>query len=162
VKKLALLMIVSLCSVSVLGNGAPGAPAKTTKIKIYLVAVGDDGYSGKRIGCSDSLVEVPREIAPTNSPLLAALNELLSVNEPIQKRVDLELGNYWKGSDLKVASATIRNGTATIKITGQLSVAGVCDEPRITEQINATAKQFRSVKRVRVLVNGERLADAIR
>ena len=161
-KSIVLLIIISLCSVSVLGKGALGVPAKTTKIKIYLVAVGDDGYSGKRIGCSDSLVEVPREIAPTSSPLKAALEELLSITEPIQKRVDLELGNYWKGTDLKVASATIRKGTATIKITGQLSVAGVCDEPRITEQVNATAKQFRSVKRVRVFVNGEPLKDAIR
>ena len=32
---------------------------------------------------------------------------------------------------LKVKDARIRGGVATIRITGELSVAGVCDEPRI-------------------------------
>jgi len=72
------------------------------------------------------------------------------------------LGNYWKGSDLKVKSVSLKRGTATIWITGTLTVAGICDEPRITEQITATARQFSSVKRVRVFVNGTPLREAIR
>jgi ABC-type uncharacterized transport system substrate-binding protein len=41
-------------------------------------------------------------------------------------------------------------------------VAGICDEPRITEQIEATAKQFPTVKTVRVFINGIPLKEAIR
>jgi len=47
------------------------------------------------------------------------------------------------------------------QITGRLLVAGICDEPRITEQIEATAKQFPTVKRVRVFVSGSPLKEAI-
>jgi spore germination protein GerM len=161
-KNLLLILTIALCSASVLGSSGPHFPSSTTEVKVYLVAVGDDGYSGKKIGCGDSLVEVKRTIAPSDAPLKAALDELLSITEPIQKRVDLELTNYWKGTDLKVQSAKISKGTATIRITGQLPVAGVCDEPRITEQINATAKQFPSVKRVKVFLNGTPLAQAIK
>jgi hypothetical protein len=72
------------------------------------------------------------------------------------------LGNYWAGENLRVQSAVIGAGVATIRIRGRLPVAGVCDEPRIEEQIKATARQFRGVRSVRVLINGQRLSDAIR
>ncbi|MEO6391507.1 MAG: GerMN domain-containing protein [Pyrinomonadaceae bacterium] len=161
-KHLVLILIIALCSVSALGKGTPPTRATTTSVNIYLVALSDDGYSGKRIGCGDSLVKEVRTISPTNTPLKSAIEELLAVKEPIKKRVDLELNNYWIGPDLKLKSATISRGTATIHFTGQISVAGVCDEPRITEQINAVAKQFASVKRVKVFVNGTALKQAIR
>src|SRR5689334_2576909 len=41
---------------------APTAPPAT--VKVFLVALGDDGKSGKRIGCDDSLVAVSRPLAP--------------------------------------------------------------------------------------------------
>ena len=135
--------------------------AKTTRVKVYLVAVGDNGKKGRKIGCEDSLVAMSRTITSTNSPLRAALDELLATPEE-HNESGLQLGNYWKGSDLKVKSVSLKGGTATIWITGTLTVAGICDEPRITEQITATARQFRTVKRVRVFVNGTPLKQAIR
>jgi Sporulation and spore germination len=134
---------------------------KPTPIKIYLVAMGDNGKHGKKIGCDDSLVAVSRTVPWTIAPLRAALVELLSVPEEFDNSGQ-QLGNYWKGSDLKVKSVSLTKGTATIKITGRLLVAGICDEPRITEQIEATAKQFPTVKRVKVFVNGTPLKEAIR
>jgi hypothetical protein len=41
-------------------------------------------------------------------------------------------------------------------------VAGACDQPRIVEQIEATARQFPTVKRVRVFLGKQTLAAAIR
>lgn len=164
-KNLILTLIITFCSVSALAATtpvAPRSPAKTTQITIYLVALNDDGYSGKRIGCGDSLIKEQRTVTASSTPLKTAIEELLSVTAPIQRRVDLELLNFWKGPDLKLKSATISKGTATIHFTGQISVAGVCDQPRIEEQINATAKQFPSVKRVKVFVNGVALKEAIR
>lgn len=133
---------------------------KTTQIKVYLIAGGDNGKNGKKIGCDDSLVAVTRTIQPTAAPLRAALDELLSMPEEFDNGGQ-KLGNYWKGSDLKVKNVSLARGTATIQITGRLLVAGICDEPRITEQIEATAKQFPNVKRVRVFVNGTPLKEAI-
>jgi spore germination protein GerM len=135
---------------------------KTQEVKVFLVVVGDDGYSGKRIGCSDSLVAVPRTINKTVTPLNAALVVLLAMPHETKRAMPKEpLGNYVLGPDLKLSSVSIRKGTATIRFSGAISVAGICDEPRITEQINATAMQFPTVKRVKVFVGNKTLEDAI-
>lgn len=136
----------------------PQAGRRTRQVKVYLVALDDKGKRGRRIGCDDSLVAVTREVAATGTPLKAAVEELLAV----PREFEGGLGNYWAGENLRVQSAVISRGVATIRIRGVLPVAGVCDEPRIEEQIKATARQFRGVRSVRVFLNGERLSDAIR
>ena len=135
--------------------------APTEKVKVYLVAVGDNGKNGRKIGCDDSLVAVSRDVQSTSAPLKAALEELLSMPEESNES-GRKLENFWKGGELKLASVSVRKGTATIKISGTLPVAGICDEPRIIEQIEATAKQFKTVKKVKVTLNGTALKDAIR
>jgi spore germination protein GerM len=141
--------------------GPVTSSSKTTEVKVFLIASGDNGKNGKKIGCDDSLVPVSRTIQPTAAPLRAALDELLSTPEE-SNAAGQKFGNYWKGVDLKVKSVSLTNGVATIHITGRLYIAGICDEPRIEEQIQATAKQFPTVKRVRVFVNGTPLKEAIR
>lgn len=129
------------------------------EVKVYLVAVGDNGKKGKKIGCEDSLVPVTRTIKSAGEPLRATIEELLAIPHEYSK----ELGNYWWGKNLKVKSVAIADGVATIHISGEGPfVAGVCDEPRITEQIEETAKQFPAVKKVKVFVNNKTLAEAIR
>ena len=132
----------------------------TQSIKIYLVAVGDDGKTGKKIGCGDSLVAITRNIKKTAAPLTAAIRELLQTPPHPDGSPNLE--NFWKGRNLKVRSVSIVNRTATIRLSGSVSVAGVCDEPRIESQIDATARQFPTVKRVKVFIGKQTLAAAIR
>lgn len=128
-------------------------------IKVYLVAVGDNGKTGKKIGCDDSLIAVNREVLSTATPLKAALEELLA----IPREYDERLGNFWGGNNLKLKSISLSKGVATIRITGEgPAVAGVCDVPRITSQIEETAKQFSTVKKVRIFVNNRSLDQAIR
>jgi hypothetical protein len=134
---------------------------KTGSVKVYLVALGDNGKRGKKIGCDDSLVPVTREVKPTVAPLRAALDQLLSM--PREYAGDSSLNNFWVGNNLRVKSVAVSGGTATIYIVGEGPfIAGICDEPRVTSQIEATARQFSTVKRVKVFVNGRTLADAIR
>jgi spore germination protein GerM len=144
-----------------LSAGSLAVASQISKVKVYLVAVGDEGKMGRKIGCGDSLVPVTREIKSTVAPLKAALSELLSL--PREYAADSRLNNFWLGKNLRLKSVSIRRGTATIYIVGEGPfVAGICDEPRITSQIEATAKQFPTVKRVKVFVNGRTLAYAIR
>jgi len=131
-------------------------------IKIYLVAVGDDGKTGKKIGCGDSLIAVTRTVKKTAAPLTAAIRELLQTPQHPGVDGSPNLENFWKGRNLKVRSVSIVNRTATIRLSGALSVAGVCDEPRIESQIDATARQFPTVKRVKVFIGKQTLAAAIR
>jgi len=139
---------------------ARDAEPAAREVKIFLVALDDNGRSGRRIGCSDSLVPVTRTVNAAGGALLrAALEELLAVPHDY----DARLKNYWRGENLRLSGVSLRGGVATIRITGRGPfIAGVCDAPRITEQIRATARQFPSVRRVDVFVNGRTLASALR
>ncbi len=130
------------------------------EVKVYLVALDDDGRSGKKIGCGDSLVPVSRLVGRLRATLRGAIQELLI----IPHEYDARLKNFWRGRNLRVRSVSVnRRGVATIHIAGEgPMVAGVCDQPRIESQIEETAKQFPNVRRVRVFVNGRTLASAIR
>ncbi len=128
------------------------------EVKVYLVALDDNGRRGRRVGCNDSLVPVTRTVNESTAPLKAAVEELLN----IPREYEGGLGNYWFGDNLRVQSATLRAGVATIRISGNVSIAGVCDAPRIEGQMRETARQFRGVRSVRVFVNGRRLADVLR
>lgn len=152
------IVVVFISSLFLVEDGVTAQ--KRGEIKVYLVAVNDNGKLGQKIGCDDSLVPVTRKIKATTSPLKAALVELLSI--PPETGDHPKLQNFWKGSNLKVRSVSISKSTATIHISGEVFVAGVCDEPRIESQIEETARQFPNVKKVRVFIGKRRLADAIR
>jgi len=128
------------------------------EVKVYLVALDDNGRRGKKIGCNDSLVPVTRTVSADAVPLKAAVEELLT----LPRENEGGLGNYWFGDNLRVQSATVRAGVATVRISGNVFIAGVCDAPRIEGQITETARQFRGVRSVRVFVNGRRLAAVLR
>jgi hypothetical protein len=132
----------------------------TQSVKVYLVAVGDEGRTGKKIGCGDSLIAVTHTIKKTTTPLTAAIRELLLTPQHPDGSPNLE--NFWKGRNLKVKSVSLLNGTATIRISGEVFVAGICDEPRIQSQIEETARQFPTVKKVKVFLGKRTLAEAIR
>jgi spore germination protein GerM len=158
---LTLAACAALCAAfnSSAAKGAAQASRRATReVKVYLVAVGDAGRSGQKVGCDDSLVAVTRRVGAGGAPLKAAVRELLSMPREHEGR----LGNYWQGENLRLRDVTLRGGTATIRITGRLHVAGVCDEPRIEGQIRETARQFPGVRRVRVFVNGRPLSQVIR
>jgi spore germination protein GerM len=161
--KLILLVNVMLAGLSFSAAARQGSKSikpSSQAIKVYLVAVGDEGKAGKKIGCGDSLVAVTRTIKRTAAPLTAALRELLVT--PQQTDGTPKLENFWKGRNLKVRSVSIRNHTATIRISGEVFVAGVCDLPRIESQIEETARQFPNVKKVKVFIGKRTLAEAIR
>jgi hypothetical protein len=152
---------LALLSAAALAVPAPAAAQRgrrTREVKVFLVALDDNGRRGRRVGCGDSLVAVTRTVRDDGAPLKAAVKELLTT----PREFEGGLGNYWFGENLRVQSATLRGGVATIHIRGQVAVAGICDEPRIEGQIRETARQFRGVRTVKVFVNGQRLADAIR
>jgi hypothetical protein len=139
-----------------------GSAQNSQSINVYLVAVGDNGKTGKKIGCGDSLIAVTRTIKKTAAPLTAAIRELLQTPQHPGFDGGPNLENFWKGRNLKVSSVSLVNRTATIRLSGALSVAGVCDEPRIESQMDATARQFPTVKRVKVFIGNKTLAAAIR
>ncbi|MBE7553551.1 MAG: GerMN domain-containing protein [Anaerolineales bacterium] len=130
-----------------------------THIQIYLVALGDNGQSGQKIGCDDSLIAVEREITPTIAPLRASLNELLSLREQYDGQSGLY--NTLYQSELKIDDIGLANGLATIYLSGRYTLGGVCDIPRFEAQLEATALQFSTVDRVMIFLNGQAMKDAL-
>ena len=130
------------------------------RVKIYLVAIGDNGVSGKLIGCGDSLVPIEVPITPTLGVLRAALNELFKL-EGQQYYGQSGLYNALFQSDLAIEDVAVIGGEARIFLTGTLTLGGVCDNPRVEEQLKALALQFSTVERVSIYINGEALEDVL-
>ena len=133
--------------------------AKSQTVKIYLVALNDNGKIGRRIGCGDSIVPITRTISSTSAPLQVAIEALL--NQPAQDARHPHLKNFWTGRNLGIQTLSVRDGVARIHLSGEVFVAGVCDQPRIIEQIETTAKQFSSVKSVKVFMGRVPLSQAV-
>lgn len=137
----------------------PNQNPQTINIDVALIALEDNGASGKKIGCDDSVVLVEQQIPYTTGTLRAAIERLLSFgSDPFGEN---ELYNSLASSDLTVDDVVIANGVATIELTGALSIGGVCDAPRMTAQLEETALQFDTVNSVKIMLNGEPLSEAL-
>lgn len=134
-------------------------PAKTGTIKIFMVALDDNGKSGKVIGCGDSVVPVNVIIPQTTAPLTAAIKELLKVKTQYYGQSGLY--NSLFQSNLLVSNVVIVNGVATISLTGTHALGGTCDAPRFEAQLKETALQFPTVKSVEILIDGKKLEDVL-
>lgn len=130
-----------------------------TRTQIYLIALEDDGASGIAVGCGDSAVPVTVEIEPTLAVMTAAMRHLVNLDERYYGQSGLYNALY--ESDLTVEDVTLYNGHATIRLSGTLSVGGVCDVPRIEAQLRRTALQYSTVDSVSIFVNGVPLAEAV-
>lgn len=129
----------------------------TQQITIYLVAINDNGKSGMKVGCGDSLIPVRMMISPSLTPLTAAINQLLTLD--VQYYGQPPLYNSLYNSALHVDAATITNGKATIKLYGSVQLGGECDDPRASAQLEQTALQFPTVKSVDIFINGIPMKD---
>jgi len=138
---------------------SPSASTATKQtVKVFMIAVDDNGASGKKIGCGDSAIAVEREIPPTQAVLKAAMEELVSIKDKSYGQSGLYNALYQ--SSLKVDSVAIDdNGKATIKLSGNLQLVGTCEDPRIEAQLRETALQFTIVKSADIFINGKNLTE---
>ena len=133
----------------------PPGPPSFTSIEIPLIAMDTNGP----VGCGDTVVMVTRNVAATVAPLTAAVGELLSIHDRFYGQSGLYDPLY--NANLAVQSVTINNGLATIRLTGSLNLGGICDDPRVAAQFDAIGRQFSTVQKVQVFVNGTPLEDLL-
>jgi hypothetical protein len=132
---------------------------KTIMLKIFLIGVSDNGVSGKLVGCGDSVVAANVEVPYTTGVLKAAMTKLLSIKD--QNYGQSGLYNALYQSNLKISSLTLKDGVATIHLTGKLTLGGECDNPRVQSQLEETALQFSTVKKVVIYINNVELKKAL-
>ena len=152
------LALGAVCwSSSSIAGGATARGGMT--IRLFYVALADNGRSGFRIGCGDSLVPVKRTIPPTPAPLTAALRLLLSDHRRTYGQSGLYNALY--RSRLTLKRAVVVGGTAFISLIGRTVLGGECDDPRFKAQIVRTARQFPPVRAVAVFINGRPMSRVI-
>ena len=138
---------------------SPTVTAAQQVVQIFLIALDDQGVSGKLVGCGDSAVPVVVNIPPTQGVLREALAHLLSLKDQFYGQSGLYNALYQ--SNLSLEDVRIENGQAIIQLSGQLRLGGVCDNPRVEAQLVETALQFATVKNVVISVNGRPLKEVL-
>ncbi|HEX7555450.1 MAG TPA: hypothetical protein VF338_02410 [Leptolinea sp.] len=135
------------------------APTELPKItlspqKIYLIALDDGGKSGPLVGCGDSLVAV--EIAAGNPE--SALQTLLDQHS--RQYGQSGLYNALYQSNLKINRFETKSGGIEVDLSGSLVLGGVCDDPRVNDQLKATIRQSTNASTpVIIRINGVLLED---
>lgn len=138
---------------------ASAATPTPQMVLIFLIGVDDNGASGMKVGCGDSAIGVQAPIAPTEGVLKAALAKLLSIKD--RNYGESGLYNALYQSDLQVKSVNLKEGKATIYLTGSLLLGGECDNPRVQAQLEQTALQFSTVKTVDIYINDKALQEML-
>jgi hypothetical protein len=138
---------------------APETAQGPKMVEIYLIALEDQGVSGKSVGCGDSAVPVQVQIPPTQGVLRAALDALLALKTQYYGQSGLYNALYQ--SDLHVESVNIQNGEAIVKLAGTLTQGGECDSPRVQAQLEETVLQFSTVSKASIFINGKPLEEVL-
>ena len=137
----------------------PTSAPSANEGKIFMIAVGDNGAAGKKIGCDDSVVGVNVPLGDPAAPLRSVVEKLLGVQSQYYGQSGLY--NALFRSDLQLSSVTLKDGVADIYLTGSLTLGGVCDNPRVQAQFEETALQFSTVNQVNVYINNKNLLDLL-
>jgi len=148
------------------GNPRNPMPAKTCgeekpyewKVKLFLVALEDNGKSGKQIGCGDSLVSVDTTVNDIDL-IKGSLTKLLSIKEQNYGESGLYNALYQSSLTIEDIKDDRNAGMISIYLTGNYKLGGTCDAPRFEEQLTATAAQFN--KPITIYLNGKLLSEAL-
>jgi len=138
---------------------AASSTPTTLRVKLALIAVNDNGQTGKKIGCGDSVVMVDRDVPRTGAPLKDTLALLFSLKQRDYGQSGLYNALYQ--SDLKVDGISSDNGVFRVDLSGKVALGGACDSPRFEAQIRETIMQFATVKRADIFINGVTLEKVI-
>jgi len=136
-----------------------GLPEQTAPLTIYYVAVGDNGVSGPKIGCGDSLVATTTapvtftdQVGPSIKTLLANKSRDIGMSGLI---------NVLYQSSLTYLGGELDGSTITIWLSGQFMLGGVCDIPRAKAQLEYTAMSASGATSAQVFVNGRPIDEVL-
>ena len=136
-----------------------GLPEQTAPLTVYYVAVGDNGVSGPKIGCGDSLVATTTAPVTFSDQVGPSINALLA-----NKSRDVGLSgliNVLYQSSLTYLGGELNGSTITIWLSGQFMLGGVCDVPRAKAQLEYTAMSASGATSAQVFVNGRPIDEVL-
>lgn len=126
---------------------------------LFYVAVDDNGVSGPKIGCGDSIVATTSAPLTYTDKLKAAMTALIANHAPMVGQSGLS-NTLWQSS-LKLESDSITGKVATVNLSGHFLQGGECDTPRIIAQLRYTAAAASGASTVKININGIPLEQAL-
>jgi hypothetical protein len=136
-----------------------GFPEQVAPLTVYYVAVGDNGISGPKIGCGDSLVATTTapvrftdQVGPSVGALLANKSRDVGMSG---------LVNVLYQSNLTYLGGELNGSTITIYLSGQFMLGGVCDVPRAKAQLEYTAMAASDATSAQVFVDGRPIDEVL-
>lgn len=146
----------------------PSVPPPLEEVRIFLVELEEGATGGEQaaetpragdtFGCGDRLravaVPVATEGVATEGRVAAALGSLLEASGGQGLYTALERSQLEVERVEPVAGV---EGLYRVHLTGQLRLGGVCDNPRVRAQLEATARQFAGVEDVEISIDGQPL-----
>lgn len=136
-----------------------GFPEQVAPLTVYYVAVGDNGISGPRIGCGDSLVATTTAPVRFTDQVGPSIGTLLA-----NKSRDVGLSglvNVLYQSNLTYLGGELNGSTITIWLTGQFTLGGVCDIPRAKAQLEYTAMAASDATSAQVFIDGRSIDEVL-
>lgn len=141
-------------------------PTSTTA-DLFLVAVDDNGQTGTKIGCGDSLVPVKDIVTiPGKATDQQVADSITTVLTQLFAMHDLNYGqsglyNALYRSNLTVDRVTYTSAAVEVALSGTLELGGECDNPRAEAEISHTITQFTNSIVPTITLNGQSLASAL-
>ena len=136
----------------------PTVLPKTASVTLFYIAEGDGGTSGPAVGCGDSAVAVTSPAITFTDPVEGALRTLLAYRDERIGQSGL-VNTLWQ-SRLVVDSVDRSTSALTVHLSGTLRLGGVCDNPRLEQQLLLTAAQAAGSP-VAITINGKTLSEAL-
>ncbi len=144
---IALLLAIGTSGLHAQAAGRNSRPIRTN---MYMI-------SSRDTPCGSSTVAIPITVQGPRV-LTQSIQVLLDTPDPHHPEYFTALEPH----DLSNQSVAInRQGTATIRLSGSIDVGDACDAARSRAQLERTALQFPTVKRVNIFLNGEELGAAL-
>ena len=134
-------------------------PISSGSVQIFLIAMEDNGKSGKAVGCGDSVVPVEIMVDPGADALRTGLDTLLGLKDPYYGQSGLYTALYQ--STLQVEKIEIETNEIKVELSGQMMLGGECDNPRVKGQLEETVAPFAQGRQVKITINGKDLDEAL-
>lgn len=170
-----LILLVAGCSLMVLIFGMPKASAPsaikketngnnlnsnaTIPLTLYYIAIDDNGKSGSQIGCGDSAVAVTTDDVTTSDVIKSTFEALLKNHNQYYGQSGLY--NVLYNSNLVFVSSSKSGDSVTVNLTGNLSLAGECDNPRVQAELEMAAKKAANVNVANIFINSKPLSEVL-
>jgi hypothetical protein len=134
-------------------------PITSGVTNIFLIALEDNGASGKLIGCNDSVVPVEIMVDPSADALRAALENLLGLKDQYYGQSGLYNALYQ--SNLTIDKIEIEANELKVELVGTTMLGGECDNPRFGAQLTETVSQFAEGRQVKIEINDKSLDEVL-